>query len=48
MADAFPNKEQEDAGKIAFGGLASQMPKYNAFLIIAFLCILNITILVAF
>ena len=41
-------KEQEEAGKIAFGGLASQMPKYNALIIIAFFAGLGLPALSGF
>ncbi len=41
-------KEQEDAGKIAFGGLATQMPKYNALIIIAFFAGLGLPALSGF
>ena len=41
-------KEQEVAGKIAFGGLATQMPKYNALIIIAFFAGLGLPALSGF
>ena len=41
-------KEQEEAGKIAFGGLATQMPKYNALIIIAFFAGLGLPALSGF
>ena len=41
-------KHQEDAGKIAFGGLATQMPKYNALIIIAFFAGLGLPALSGF
>ena len=46
----YPNdyKEQEVAGKIAFGGLATQMPKYNALIIIAFFAGLGLPALSGF
>ena len=46
----FPDnyKDQEVAGKIAFGGLASQMPIYNAMIIIAFFAGLGLPALSGF
>ena len=46
----FPDnyKNQDEAGKIAFGGLASQMPKYNALIIIAFFAGLGLPALSGF
>ena len=41
-------KDQEVAGKLAFGGLASQMPVYNAFIIIAFFAGLGLPALSGF
>ena len=46
----FPNnyKDQEVAGKLAFGGLASKMPVYNALIIIAFFAGLGLPALSGF
>ena len=41
-------KDQEVAGKIAFGGLATQMPIYNAMIIIAFFAGLGLPVLSGF
>jgi len=41
-------KDQEVAGKLAFGGLASQMPIFNAFIIIAFFAGLGLPALSGF
>ena len=41
-------KDQEVAGKLAFGGLASQMPVFNAFIIIAFFAGLGLPALSGF
>jgi NADH-quinone oxidoreductase subunit M len=46
----YPNnyKDQEVAGKLAFGGLATQMPIYNAMIIIAFFAGLGLPALSGF